>query len=37
MTAFVEAVVPVVPVVPLAWRVGTWRLILMPEEFNRRL
>ena len=33
MTAFVEAVVPVVP---LAWRVGTLRLMVMSEDLPRR-
>ena len=35
MTALVEAVVPVVP---LAWRVGTWRFILIiGQDFEYRL
>lgn len=34
MTAFVEAVLAVVP---LAWREGTLRLILMFRDFRRRL
>lgn len=34
MTAFVEAVVAEVP---LAWRVGTLRLMLISQDFKRRL
>lgn len=34
MTAFVEAVVPVLP---LAWRVGTLRLIMMSQDLECRL
>ena len=34
MTALVEAVVPVLP---LDWRVGTLRLMLIPQKFDRQL
>ena len=34
MTAFVEAVVPVLP---LAWRVGTLRLMVMSQKLEGRL
>ena len=34
MTALVEAVVPVLP---LAWRVGTLRLMLISQSFYRHL